>query len=56
MLESKSNILGNSHMRKESIGLKHHVYGALVRRYIGNIDPINIKTTRCRFFKASKEA
>ena len=40
LLQTKSDILRHRHVRKQRIGLKHHVDGPLVRRYGGDIDAV----------------
>ena len=51
LLQAESNILLNGHMRKQSIGLEHHIHRTLIGRNTTQILPVQHDTAGSRLFK-----
>ena len=55
-LEAVGDIVGDRHMRKHGIGLKHHVHGAFVGRNLGHVLAVDQHVTLGRHFEAGEHA
>ncbi|CQC30167.1 Uncharacterised protein [Salmonella enterica subsp. enterica serovar Typhimurium str. DT104] len=51
LLQTKSDVLLYRHMRKQRIGLKHHINRTLIRRNMRQIDAVEHNLPAARRFK-----